>query len=211
MMHFNRRLFFLRYLPLTIAGLLAPLLKSRSSSAETTTYNDLPAPTTLSWYGKVPGIDQSPDIKKSRRYRVHVRVEGSDTWKFVTAYETGSKARQIQDINPLLANQASDLGYYTHLRDWTHTYVNFEVPTGIRVEVKISRVDGQSITSAAVHPRRASAPHRLEGKDVIVTVTKPCLIFRKGNASLEAHPRQDLMDELSVSRIKQVLAEKATA
>jgi hypothetical protein len=188
-MNFNRRIFLLRYLLLSVVGLLAPLLKSKSSSAQTPVYNDEPAPTTLFWdVGGVPGIKSTDDIRISTIYKVQARVKGNTGWGDVPAYETRSKAKKTAVLN-----QNADLGYYTHLHGWTHTYVNFEMPPGKDVEVKISLVSKVSINKetvikkASVHPN-AFAKSKMDGTDVIVTLNKPCLIAVDINGQMDDNP-----------------------
>jgi hypothetical protein len=185
-MNFNRRIFLLRYLLLSIVGLLAPLLKSRSSSAQT------PAITSVKYKNDfVPGVTLgSGDIRKSSKYKVEVRVAG-DQWENVPAYETRSKAG---DNKPMPAGSpGSDIGYYYHLQGWTHTYVNFEAEfgkDGKAVEVKISRTYGdKKITLASVHPRPgrsgASTDYRPKDNVVICKLTKNCLIAVDINGQMD--------------------------
>jgi hypothetical protein len=207
-MNFNRRIFLLRYLLLSIVGLLAPLLKSRSSSAQTSPppvyNNDLTAPTdqNLRVDGAVPGVPQRTEatkkmIKISEHYTVEVRevlTQGKrGPWMEVTAYQTRSQAG---DNKPMPAGSpGSDIGYYYHLKDWTHTYVNFEMREGTKVEVQISRLDSTAITAAVVHPNRALKPRTttslpnpnpaVAGGKAIVTLIKPCLIAVDINGQMD--------------------------
>jgi hypothetical protein len=103
-----------------------------------------------------------PDLEASEHYRVRVRPVGGE-WQNAFAWETVCKT----------VEKKSD-AYFGSLAGWTHAYVNFET-TGA-VEVEITRANGQSIRTAAVHPhRKASACSVRDGK-AFVTLEKPCLV-----------------------------------
>lgn len=103
-------------------------------------------------------------LAASSHYQVRLRpATDRSPWQNAFAMETVCKT----------VPQKSD-AYFDTLAGWTHTYVNFET-TG-PVEVEISRVNGQPIRTAAVHPRRhASACTVKEGR-VLVRLDKPCLV-----------------------------------
>jgi len=107
---------------------------------------------TLHVYPPVPGLAQS------EHYTVRVRAIGGE-WQSAFAWQTQCKKEE---------------GYFDTLEGWTHTYVNFE--TSDAVEVEISRVNGETIRSASVHPeRKASACSVVDGK-ALVKLEKPCLV-----------------------------------
>jgi hypothetical protein len=98
-----------------------------------------------------------PNLTASEHYSIRVRSIGGE-WKSAFAWQTECKTEKA---------------YFESLKGWTHTYVNFE--TSAAVEVEISRVNGQPIRSAVVHPeRKASACSVKDGK-AFVTLGKPCL------------------------------------
>jgi len=112
----------------------------------------LQAATDFHVYPPVPGL------AASEHYAVRVRAGGGE-WKSAFAWQTSCKKEE---------------GYFDTLEGWTHTYVNFE--TSGAVEVEISRVNGQPIRSAAVHPdRNASACAVKEGR-ALVKLDRPCLV-----------------------------------
>ncbi len=108
----------------------------------------------LTVYPPVPGLEAS------LHYRVRIRPSSDgDTWREAFAWQTECKDEEA---------------YFDTLKGWTHTYVNFE--TSVPVVIEISRVKGQPIRSAAVHPKRqASACFVKDGK-VFVRLDKPCLV-----------------------------------
>lgn len=65
-------------------------------------------------------------------------------------------------------------GYFDTLAGWTHSYVNFEMSG--KVEVELSRADGQPIQSAAVHPKRKGTNCKVREGKVFVTLPQPCLV-----------------------------------
>lgn len=105
-----------------------------------------------------------PGLAASEHYHVRVRpAHNSGEWHNAFAWVTRCKTPE-----------ENTGAYFDTLADWTHTYVNFE--TDGAVEVEITRVDGQPIQSAAVHPqRKASACQVVDGK-AIVRLDEPCLV-----------------------------------
>lgn len=103
-------------------------------------------------YPRVPGVDPSP------HYSVRIRTPSGE-WQSAFAWQTECKR---------------DEGYFDTLAGWTHTYVNFE--TSGSVEVEISRVNGQAIRSAAVHPKRQASQCRIKDGKALVMLDRPCLV-----------------------------------
>jgi hypothetical protein len=99
-----------------------------------------------------------PGLPTSSHYEVRVRAIDGD-WRSVFAWQTECK---------------KDEGYFDTLADWTHTYVNFE--TSGAVEVEISRVNGQPIRTAAVHPQRKASSCSVKNGKALVRLDKPCLV-----------------------------------
>ena len=106
-----------------------------------------------------------PGLPPSDQYAVRVRPAGAgqDAWRTPFAFITTCKA----------VDKKSD-AYFAHLAGWTHTYVNFE--TAGAVEVEISRVSGQPIRTAAVHPRRKASFCTVANGRALVTLDNPCLV-----------------------------------
>ena len=91
-------------------------------------------------YGHVPGLEQSPF------YRLRLRKYGSEDWHepftFVTECTTGKFCNTT--------------GAYNHMRDWSNSYINFEMIDGVNIEIEITKLWGEDqIEKAAVHPKTA--------------------------------------------------------
>ena len=71
-------------------------------------------------------------------------IEGSE-WQSAFAFETTCKTIE----------KNTD-AYFEHLAGWTHTYVNFETPGA--VEIEIAWAGDQPIRTAAVRPQRKADP-----------------------------------------------------
>ncbi len=109
-------------------------------------------------YSAVPGL------AASSHYTVRIRpaTKGS-AWQPAFAWET-----ECKKIEP-----KTD-AYFDHLAGWTHAYVNFEMTSA--VEVEISRVNGQPIKTAAVHPQRKAGAHSIKDGKAILRLDKPCQV-----------------------------------
>ena len=104
-----------------------------------------------------------PGLAPSAHYQVRIRSIVEDAkWQSAFAFETTCKAIE-KDTD----------AYFDHLAGWTHAYVNFE--TSAAVEVEISRVNGQPIRSAAVHPKRNASSCRVKDGKAYVRLDQRCL------------------------------------
>jgi hypothetical protein len=103
-----------------------------------------------------------PGLEASGHYTVRVRPVGGE-WRSALAWETACKTIETKTD-----------AYFDTLAGWTHAYVNFE--TDGAVEVEIARANGQSIRSAAVHPRRKAAACSVVDGRALVRLEKPCLV-----------------------------------
>jgi hypothetical protein len=105
-----------------------------------------------------------PGLAASEHYKVRVRSVGEDSkWQSAFAWETVCKTIE----------KKTD-AYFDTLAGWTHTYVNFE--TASAVEIEISRVNGEPIHSAAVHPQRNASACSVKDGKAFVRLDKPCLV-----------------------------------
>jgi hypothetical protein len=117
--------------------------------------------TNLSVYPHVPGLAQSS------RYRFRVRELPDGPWQDPFAFFTFCKE--------------GNLGYYSNaLRNWTHTYCNFEMNAGTLVEIEITRLNGATsnpsvvpIQTAVAHPRRKVRSWRVENGKVYAVIDRP--------------------------------------
>ena len=105
-----------------------------------------------------------PGLAASEHYQVRVRsASDGNEWLSAFAWETICKTIE----------KKTDAYFYT-LAGWTHTYVNFE--TSGAVEIEITRVNGQPIHTAAVHPQRKASACSVKDGKVLVRLDKPCLV-----------------------------------
>jgi hypothetical protein len=112
----------------------------------------------LNVYPPVPGL------AAASHYQVRVRpAKDGAPWQSAFAYETACKTIE----------EKTD-AYFDTLAGWTHAYVNFE--TDGPVEVEITRVDGQPIRTAAVHPQRKASACSVKDGKAFVTLDQPCLV-----------------------------------
>ena len=92
-------------------------------------------------YGHVPGLDQSPF------YRLRLRKYGSEDWHEPFTFVTECTAAKF----------CNTTGVYNHLRDWSNSYINFEMIDGVNIEIEISKLWGEDlIEKAVVHPKTAA-------------------------------------------------------
>ena len=68
-------------------------------------------------YGSVPGLDPSPF------YSLQVREAGSDTWLEAFTLVTECTAEKF----------CNTTGFYSHLANWSNSYINFEMEAGAEV------------------------------------------------------------------------------
>jgi hypothetical protein len=101
-----------------------------------------------------------PGLAPSAHYQVRIRSTNEDAkWQSAFAWQTECKKEE---------------GYFESLEGWTHAYVNFE--TSGPVEIEISRVNGQPIRNAAMHPKRKASACSIKDGKAFVTLDKPCLV-----------------------------------
>lgn len=116
-----------------------------------------------------------PGLAASSHFKVRVRPAGDGgTWRDAFAWETHCKKVE-----------RNSEAYFDHLADWTHTYANFE--TAGPVEIEISRVNGQPIRSADVHPRRKASSCSIKDGMVMVRLEQPCLVAVDMDGQMDAH------------------------
>ncbi len=109
-------------------------------------------------YSSVPGL------APSAHYAVRVRLSRTnDPWLSTFAWETACKS----------VPKDSD-AYFDTLAGWTHTYVNFE--SSAPVDVEISRMDGQPIRFAVVHPQRKASGCMVKNGKVFIRLEQPALV-----------------------------------
>ena len=91
-------------------------------------------------YGHVPGLEPSPF------YRLRLRKYGPKDWHEPFTFVTECTAAKF----------CNTTGVYNHLRDWSNSYINFEMIDGVNIEIEITKLWGEDqIEKAAVHPKTA--------------------------------------------------------
>ncbi|NJM46220.1 MAG: hypothetical protein HC860_08595 [Alkalinema sp. RU_4_3] len=163
-------------------------------------YGAVPSDVGLVLYREVPGIPAATStdvtrIKISDKYKVEVCLSGTNNWQKVTAYQTGSQATVNQDITD---STKLNKGYYGHLKNWTHTYVNFEVQYGVSVDVKITSLSNDPLdplysinpNSSKAHPNNSAYNIRRfnqDTKSIVLTFTDPKLFAVDINGQMDNH------------------------
>ena len=75
-------------------------------------------------------------------------------------------------------------GHYESLKDWSNSYVNFEIKDGEEVDIKIIKLFGDPITKAVVRPE-AVGKASIEDGEVIVRINKPTLFTVDINGQMD--------------------------
>ena len=96
----------------------------------------------LSIYGNVPGLQSSP------YYSIRLRKEGSTSNSWLDTFALVTECT--------LEKYCNTTGYYDHLGNWSNSYINSEMKDGVGVEIEITKLYGEPITKATVHPHSAS-------------------------------------------------------
>ena len=127
-------------------------------------------------YGPVPGLEPSPF------YRLQLREASEDTWTQAFTLVTACTGE----------NFCNTTGIYSHLANWSNSYVNFEMEAGVEVEVKITKLFEDAltrryeITKAVVHPRQAATSCEVtEAGEAVVTINKPGLFTVDINGQMD--------------------------
>ena len=108
----------------------------------------------LSIYGDVPGLTPSP------YYSFRVREQGSGEWIDTFALVTECT----------LEKYCNTTGFYDEMRDWSNTYINFEMKDGIDIEIEITKLFEGSIEKAVVHPKKAAEQCSVQDGKAIVKI-----------------------------------------
>ena len=117
----------------------------------------------------MPGLSESP------HYRLEVREEGGESWLHPATLLSECSGETF----------CNTTGMFGHLHNWTNSYVNFEMAEGVRVEIRISKLTGDPVTKAVVHPRSAAASCEVREGEVYVVITKPVLFTVDINGQMD--------------------------
>jgi len=122
----------------------------------------------LNVYPLVDGLEQSPF------YKVQVKQANDDIWlspfNFVTEC-TGEKF-------------CNTTGFIDQLKDWSNSYINFEMEAGTEVDIKITKLFGDPITKAVVRPE-AVGDAIIENGEVMIRVMNPTLFTVDINGQMD--------------------------
>ena len=113
-------------------------------------------------YPPVPGLEPSP------HYSFKVRIQGSNKWIDAFAFVTTCKSDGV--TNGVTAN-----AYYWRLDKWSNTYINFEMASHNRVEIEISKVNGEPITRAVARPSHSVNRCKVIDGKAYVSLDHPAL------------------------------------
>ena len=123
-------------------------------------------------YDAVPGLAASPFY--SLRVRLASEAEWSSAFSLVTQCTTGT-----------LCDQSPGAGIWQHLTNWSNSYVNFEMEDRAEVQIEITKLWGEPITAAEVHPAASAGKCQVREGKAIVTITKPSLFAVDINGQMD--------------------------
>ena len=123
-------------------------------------------------YDAVPGLEPSPF------YNLQIREAGADEWLDAFTLVTECTKEKMCD-------KQDGGGFYNHLANWSNSYVNFEIDGSVEVEVKITKLWGDTITKAVMHPSDAASSCEIIDGEAIVTVSRPTLFAVDINGQMD--------------------------
>ena len=146
----------------------------------------------LSVYGDVPGLNPSPF------YQMKVKKEGSERYLHPFTFVTECTTEKY----------CNTTGIFNHLANWSNSYINFEMQDGVDVEIVITKLFGDPIQKAVVHPYTASKNCVVRNGKAYVTINKTGLFTGKSFSEelilASTNPQYDkrLFIELQVQHMK---------
>ena len=123
----------------------------------------------LSVYGDVPGLNPSPF------YQMKVKKEGSERYLHPFTFVTECTTEKY----------CNTTGIFNHLANWSNSYINFEMQDGVDVEIVITKLSGDSIQKAVVHPYTASKNCVVKNGKAYVTINKTGLFTVDINGQMD--------------------------
>ena len=113
-----------------------------------------------------------PGLQASVQYAVRVcAATNTSVWNSAFTFET--RAQPSWPGDP----------YYDNLKDWSHSYANFEMTVPVTVE--IAKVNGQPITKAEVRPANKVKNVYVSGGKAYLTLNQPCNVAVDINGQME--------------------------
>ena len=129
-------------------------------------------------YDAVPGLDPSP------YYEIQVKEESRTSWIPVFTLLTECTAEKF----------CNTTGHFEFLKNWSNTYVNFELETGTDIEIKIIKLFGDDLVTKAVVRPETVAVAVIEDGEVIVKISEPCLFTVDINGQMDDQDTGKLPD-----------------
>ena len=123
-------------------------------------------------YDAVPGLEASPFYEL--RVKLTSDAEWTDAFPLVTECTTGT-----------LCDQSPGAGIWRHLANWSNTYVNFEMGDNAEVQIEITKLWGEPISKAVVHPATSATNCHVEDGKATVTINKPSLFAVDINGQMD--------------------------
>ena len=136
-------------------------------------------------YDSVPGMDPSP------YFSLKVRKSGDEVWTDAFTLITECTAAKLCDQTP-------GNGIWEHLTNWSNSYINFEMEESTSVQIKITKLWGDPITKAVVHPASSADGCEVRNGHAVVTISKPSLF------TVDVNGQMDDQDTGMIAKTKQV-------
>ena len=93
-------------------------------------------------------------------------------------------------------------GIFNHLANWSNSYINFEMQDGVDVEIVITKLFGDPIKKAVVHPYTASKNCVVKNGKAYVTINKTGLFTVDINGQMDDQDTGGFQLEfVSISRV----------
>lgn len=119
--------------------------------------------------------DDVPCLPPSPYYSFKVREFGTVDWFDTFALMTECTTEKF----------CNTTGFYEHLGEWSNTYINFEMQNDVLVEIEITKLWGDPITKAVVHPYSAAESCELTDGKAIVKISKTSLFTVDINGQMD--------------------------
>ena len=120
-------------------------------------------------YGPVPGLSPSP------YYSHQVRRTDSSNWLDTFTLITECTAEKF----------CNTTGMFSNLNGWSNSYLNLEIEEGVEVEIKLTKLWGEPVTKAVVHPKEAARSCEVREGEVYIRIDKPVLFTVDINGQMD--------------------------
>ena len=120
-------------------------------------------------YGPVPGLSPSP------YYSHQVRRTDSSNWLDTFTLITECTAEKF----------CNTTGMFSNLNGWSNSYLNLEIEEGVEVEIKLTKLWGEPVTKAVVHPKEAARSCEVREGEVYIRIDKSVLFTVDINGQMD--------------------------